>query len=304
MPGAPETTGNHPKSLWPGVKVWFGVGYGQEPEEYRQLFDVMTSTQAWEEDVEQHGYGLAQVKRENTPTTFVGRAQGPVSRYTHVAYSLGFIVTYEELKDNLYEKVASARARSLGFSMRQTKETIAATVYNLAFDTSYTGGDGKALCVTDHPSAAGSQSNALNPAADISEAVLEDLNIQLMKATDYNGLQIMLKARTLIIPVDLYYEANRIMKSVLTPGTANNAINVLKATNAFPEGIKVNHYLTDTDAFFIRTNCPEGMKCYQRDKFDLKRDNDFDTDNAKAKSYDRYSFGWSDFRQLYGSEGV
>ena len=297
-------TGNHPKALWPGVKAWFGVGYGEHSEEYRDLFNVESSGQNYEEDVQLSGFGLMPVKREGSSTTYTGQVQGYLSRYTHVAYSMGFIVTYEELKDNLYAKVAGSRAKALGFSKRQTKENVAANVYNRAFSSSYTGGDGKELCATDHPSAAGSQQNELTTAADISEVALEDLLILIMGATDEKGLKIALMGQRLIVPRQLWFEANRILKSTLQNDSANNAANVLKMTGALPGGIKVNHYLTDADAFFIRTNAPDAMKMYQRDSYDLKRDNDFDTDNAKAKTYMRFSVGWSDWRGVFASPGA
>lgn len=296
-------TGNHPKSLWPGVKAWFGVGYGEHSEEFRDLFDVQTSDKHYEEDVQMKGFGLMPVKNEGSPTSYSGQNQGYVSRYTHVAYSMGFIVTYEELKDNLYEKVAGSRAKALGFSKRQTKETVAANIYNNAF-TSGTGGDGSYLCVTTHTSAAGSQSNTLATAADISEVSIEDLLIMIMGATDDAGLKIAIMGQSLIVPRQLWFEANRILKSTLQNDSANNAINALKSTGALPGGIKINHYLTDADAFFIRSNCPDAMKMYQRDSWDLKKDNDFDTQNAKAATYDRYSVGWSDWRGVYASPGA
>jgi len=295
-------TGSHPKALWPGVKAWFGVGYGEHPEEFRDLFEMDTSSQHWEEDVQMKGFGLMNVKNEGSPTTYVGQTQGWISRYTHIAYSLGFIVTYEELKDNLYEKVAGSRAKALGFSKRQTKETVAANVYNRAFNTSYTGGDGSILCVSTHSTETGSQTNVITQ--DISEVALEDACILIMGMTDDKGNKIALMAQSLIVPRQLWFEANRILKSTLQNDSANNAINALKMTNAIPGGIKVNHYFTDSDAWFIRTNCPDSMKMYQRDSFDLKRDNDFDTDNAKAKTYDRYSVGWSDWRGVVGSAGI
>ena len=298
------TTGNHPKAMWPGIKAWFGVGYGELAEEYRDLFSVETSNQHYEEDVQMSGFGLIPVKNEGNATTYTGQVQGYVSRYTHVAYSMGFIVTYEEIKDNLYEKVAGSRSKALGFSKRQTKENVAANVYNRAFDSTYVGGDAVELCSTAHPSAVGSQSNELATAADISETSLEDLCIQIMGATDYKGLKIALMAQGLLVPRQLWFEANRVLKSTLTNDTAINAINVLKSTNAIPGGIKVNHYFSDSDAYFIRTNAPDGMKMYQRDAYDLQQDNDFDTDNAKAKTYDRYSVGWSDWRGVFGTPGA
>ena len=297
-------TGSHPKALWPGVKGWYGVGYGEHPLECLDLFDSYTSDQNYEEDVQMIGMGLAPVKAEGQSVTYDTMSQGYVSRYVHIAYSLGFIVTYEELMDNLYEKVAGSRAKALGFSMRQTKETVGANIYNRAFDSNYTGGDGTELCATDHSTTSGDQSNELAVAADMSESSIEDLCIQIMNATDDKGLKISLMPKTLHIPPALAFEAERILNSVLQNDTANNAINAIRSLSAIPGGAKVNHYFTDTDAWFIRTNCPDGMKMYQRDSYDLKEDNDFDTDNLKAKSYDRYSFKWTDWRGVYGSPGA
>ncbi|MBW2003087.1 MAG: hypothetical protein JRI72_00520 [Deltaproteobacteria bacterium] len=291
------------KAMWPGVKAWFGVGYGEHPEEYKDLFETFSSEQAWEEDVQLKGFGLMPIKEQGKPTTYTGQVQGYVSRYVHVAYSLGFIVTFEERLNNLYKKVASSRAKALGFSKRQTKENVAANVYNRAHTAGYTGGDGKTLCATDHPSAIGDQSNKLDPAADISEAALEDMWIMIAGMTDDAGLKIGLMPRSVHVHRSDWFEANRILKSTLQNDTANNATNVLRSTNAFPDGIKLNHYFSDSDAFFIRTNCPDSMKHYQRYSFDLKQDNDHDTQNLKAFTYDYYSFGWSDYRGVVSNGG-
>lgn len=298
---APIGTGNHPKAKWPGVKAFFGVGYGEHPEEYMDLFDTVTSTQAWEEDVAMSGFPLAPIKREGKSTSYAGHSQEYVSRYTHVAYSLGFIVTFEEMLNNLYAKVANSRAKSLGFSMRQTKENVGANVYNRATNGSYLGGDGVVLLSASHPSKNGLWSNILSPAADISEQALEDMIIQIMGAKDSEGLLIGLRAMSLHIPRQLWFEANRILKSTLQVKTADNTPNIIKDTGEFPGGIKMNHYFINSDQYSVRTNCPDGMKHYQRHKIDLEQDNDFDTKNAKASSYDYYSFGWSDPRALYGS---
>jgi hypothetical protein len=304
MPGGAITTGNHPKAHWPGVKVWYGLGYGEHAEEWSQLFESANSSQAWEEDVLSSGFPLAPKKNEGQGREYASNSQVYVSRYTHVAYSLGFIVTFEEIINNLYPKLSKGRAKALGFSMRQTKENVGANVYNRATNASYTGGDGQVLLSASHPSEVGSQSNILAPAADISEAALEDLLIQIAGAQDHKGLRIGLMGYCLVIPRQLWFEANRILKSTLQVKTGDNTVNVMNMTNEFPDGIKKNHYLTDADQFFIRTNCPDGMKHYQRYKIDIERDNDFDTKNAKAGSYDYYSFGWSDWRGLYGSPGA
>ena len=298
------TTGNHPKALWPGIKAWFGRFYDEHQVEYTDLFDMESSSQNYEEDVEVTGFGLAPVKGESGSVTYESETQGYTKRYVHVAYALGFIVTEEELDDNLYEKVSKTRGQALAWSMRQTKETIAANVYNRAFSSSYLGGDGKALLTTDHPGIAGTWQNELTTAADLSETSLEDLLILVMTATNSKGLKISLMPQSLVVPPALWWEANRILKSTLQNDTANNALNVLKSTNALPKGIKMNHYLTDTDAFFVRTNAPRGMIGYDRKIKDLEQDNDFDTGNAKTKKYERYSFGWTDPRGVYGSPGA
>ncbi len=298
------TTGNHPKALWPGIKAWFGREYNKHKDEFPQLFEMDTSSRAYEEDVLVTGFGLAPVKAEGASISYDSETQGYVSRYTHVAYALGYICTYEELKDNLYEVVSKRRAGALAFSGRQTKENVHANVYNRAFTGAFSGGDGKELLATDHPSLAGTWANELSTAADISEASLEDLIILMMGATNERGLKINLMPETLLVPRQLWFEANRILKSTLQNDTANNAQNVLKATNALPGGIKVNHYFTDADAWFMRSNCPRGMIRYQREAYSFEQDNDFNTKNALSAFYERYSAGWTDPRGLYGSPGA
>lgn len=268
------------------------------------MFDTDSSHQAFEEDVQVTGFGLAPVKEQGKSITYDSETQGYVSRYTHVTYALGYIVTWEELNDNLYEVVSKRRAQALAFSMRQTKENVAANVYNRAFSTSYTGGDGAALCSLLHPTLAGYQTNKPANAVDISETAIEDMIILIGQATNDRGMKISLMPMSLIVPWNLWFESNRILKSVLQNDTANNAVNVLKATNALPGGIVQNHYLTDSDAWFIKTNAPRGLLNYERNKIAFDQDNDFDTKNAKAASIERYSFGWTDWRALYGSAGA
>jgi len=196
------------------------------------------------------------------------------------------------------------RTGSLAFSMRQTKENVVANLYNRAFNSSYTGADGVSLLSTAHPTLSGNQANKLTTDADISEAALEDMVVLIGQAVNSRGLRISLQAQSLHIPVQLQFEAARILKSVQQNDTANNAINALKAMGAYPNGVKVNHYFSDADAWFIRTNAPEGLKLFQRTEAEFKQDGDFDTDNLKYKAYERYSTGWSDFRSLYGSQGA
>lgn len=297
-------TSNHPKALWPGVKAWFGRMYDEHVEEYSKIFDRDSSTRAYEERVELTGFGLAPIKTQGGSISYDSETQGITSRLTNVTYALGYVVTMEELQDNLYEMVSKRRSKALAFSMRQTKETVAANILNRGFNSDYTGGDGKELLATDHPTLDGTQSNELTVAADLSEAALEDLLVQIMQAKNSRGLRIALKGDKLIVPPALFYEANRILKSALQNDTANNAINALKATNALPGGIVLNHYLTDTDAWFIKTNCPEGLIYQERMAMEFEQDNDFDTKNAKAAAVERYTFGWCDFRSIFGSPGA
>ncbi len=297
------TTGSHPKALWPGVYAWFGAKYDEHPQQYTKLFDIKSSNKNYEELVEQTGFGLAPVKAEGSSTAYDSHAQGVTSRGTNKAYSLGYIVTREEKADNLYTEVSMQRAASLAFSMAQTRENVGANVYNRAFNSSYTGGDGKELCATDHGSLSGNQSNELATAADLSEASLEDLTIQIMDAVNSRGLKISLQPKSLIVPTALIYDAQRILESTLRVDSANNDINALRSMSVIPEVI-VNNYLTDNDAWFIRTNAPSGLCWFDREPVQFTKDEDFDTDNAKAKAYMRFVPFWGDWRGLYGTPGA
>lgn len=293
------STGNVPKLLWPGLNAVWGRDYTEYPKEYTDLFDIESSDKNYEEEVEVTGFGLVPEKAQGTAITYDSESQQTVTRYTHVSYGMGFIITREEIDDDLYEKRGVTRTQALAFSFRQTKENVAANVYNRAQTSGYTGGDGIVLSSVSHPTISGNQSNRLTTAADLSEASLEDLCVQIMNAQNSRGLRIALQPKSLIIPPALTFEAARILKSVGQSGTANNDINALRSMGMFPEGVKVNHYLTDTDAFFVRTNAPQGMKLIERIKAEFKQDGDFDTDNLKYKGYERYSAGWTDFRGLY-----
>jgi hypothetical protein len=297
------TTGSHPKALWPGVYAWFGAKYDEHPQQYTKLFDIKSSNKNYEELVEQTGFGLAPVKAEGSSTAYDSHAQGVTSRGTNKAYSLGYIVTREEKADNLYTEVSMQRAASLAFSMAQTRENVGANVYNRAFNSSYTGGDGKELCATDHGSLSGNQSNELATAADLSEASLEDLTINIMDAVNSKGLKISLQPKSLIVPTALIYDAQRILESTLRVDSANNDINALRSMSVIPE-VVVNNYLTDSDAWFIRTNAPSGLCWFDREPVQFTKDEDFDTDNAKAKAYMRFVPFWGDWRGLYGSPGA
>ena len=250
------TSGSAPKALWEGIQAWWGRDYSEHGMECRELFDIDDSSKAYEEDVEITGFGLAAVKNEGTGVSYDTESQGTVTRFTHVAYGLGFQVTREEFSDNLYTEVGEKRTQALAFSMRTTKEIVSANVYNRAFNSAYVFGDGVELLSTAHPVAAGgTQSNKLAVDADLSEAMLEDLCILIDKAQNSRGLEIAIKANSLIIPTGNKFEAHRILESLGQSGTANNDANALKDMGLFPGGVHVNHYLTDQDATFIRTTC-------------------------------------------------
>jgi len=298
------TTGAHPKSLWPGVHDFWGQIFNEHPPEYPDLFDQLDSGMAYEEEVQVTGFGLAPVKPEGQTLQYDSEVQGPISRYTHIAYALGYTVTYEELRDNLYEKVSNRRAKANAFSMTQTIENVCAAVYNRAFNSAFTFADGQPLASVSHPfSTGGSFSNMLNPGGDLSEAALEDACIQIMGFSTDRGLLVNFMPYSLHTPRQEWFNANRILKSVLQSDSANNNINVLKATNAFPGGIKLNHYFTAPHAWFIRTNGMNGMQMFWRDRPSFEQDNDFDTKNAKAASYMRFSVGNTDPRALIASNG-
>jgi hypothetical protein len=299
------TSGSFAKALWPGVNAWYGKAYNEHAVEYTDLFDTYTSSKAYEEDVGITSFGLASVKPEGSAITYDSERQGFITRYSHLVYASGFIITQEMVEDDQYDVVAQRRAKGLAFSMRQTKETVAANVYNRAFTSGYTGGDGVVMCSGSHPNVSGGTwSNILSTAADLSEAALEQACIDIMKWTNDRGLKVNIMPQTLIVPADLVFEAERILQTPLRVGTADNDINALKSMGKLPGGFKVNHYLTDTNAWFIRTNAPDGMKYFERrgDSFDV--DNDFDTSNAKYKASGRYSFGWTDPRGVYGTPGA
>lgn len=298
------TTASHPKALWPGIKAWWGQVYDEHKEEYSQLFDSDTSSMNYEEDVQLTGFGLAPVKSEGSGVSYDSEIQGFTTRYTHIAYALGYIVTKEELDDNLYEQVSRRRSAALAMSFRQTKENVGANIYNRAFNATYLGGDGVSLASTAHPNTSGGTfANKPSVDADLSEASLEDALTAIMGFQNDRGLLINVMPRSLVVARQNWWNANRIMKSAYTPTTANNAVNVLVATNALPEGIVMNHYLTSPNAWFVRTNIQNGLKYYSRVGIQFDQDNDFDTMNAKAKGYERYSFGWTDPRAIYGVNG-
>ncbi len=300
------TTGSVAKALMPGVNKWFGMSYDEIPSEYTDIFKMEGSERNFEEDVNHYGLALASVKPEGQKFDYDDMAQGFLKRYVHVTYGLGFIVSREAVEDNLYLELAEKRAKALAFSMRQTKENVAANILNRAFNSSYVGADAVELCSTAHVRSrdAATFQNKLTTDADISEASLEQMAIDIMDMKNDAGLRISLMPRKLIVPTALVFEAERILKSTLQNDTANNALNALRSKGILPEGVAVNHYLTDNDAYFMLTNCPEGLKGFQRRALELKDDTDFDTENMKFKATERYCFGWTDPRGVYGTSGA
>ena len=288
--------------VWPGVAAFFGREYAKYPEYWKQCFEVDTSTKSYEEDVELTGFGLMPVKAEGESVSYDSETQGYVKRYTNVTYGMGYIVTQEALEDDQYTQVSKRRASALAFSATTTKETVHANILNRWFTAGYTGGDGVVGGSTAHPTVNGTQSNILATAADLSEASLEDLCVQIMNALNSRGLHFALTPKKLIVPPDLYFEARRIIESELQNDTANNAKNVVGGM--FKGGLVTWSFLTDTDAWFVQTDCPRGLMHMKRRAGVFEQDNDFDTSNAKAKWAERYSAGWTDWRGVYATPGA
>ncbi len=299
------TSGSFAKALWPGVNAWYGKAYNDYQTEWDKLgFEKNTSKKAYEEDVGLSSFGLAAQKAEGAPISYDSERQGFTTRYQHVVYALGFIVTREAFEDDQYDVIGSRKAKALARSMRHTKEIVAANIFNRAFNSSYVGGDSKEMCATDHPNVAGGTfANELTTAADMSEAALEQAVIDIAGFRDDRGLLIAAKPKKLIIPYQLQFEAHRILKSVGRTGTDLNDPNAIKDMGLFGD-ITVNHFLTDSDAWFIITDVNDGLKYFERRGDQFEMDNDFDTENAKFKATARYSFGWSDPRGVFGSPGA
>jgi hypothetical protein len=296
------STGNIAKLLKPGLNVIWGT-YKDHPFEYRDLFDVQTSDKQYEEDQLIPGLGLLSVKTEGNPTIYQNTSQGLTTRSTHVAYSSGFMITFEAIRDNQYKSKALKGAKMLMKAARVTKETVSANLYNRAHNASYTGSDTKVMCATDHPTSNGSQSNRLTTAADFSEASLEDVCVQIANAKDDVGLPAAIQPKSLHIPTALMFEAARVLKSLGQNDTANNATNALRSMGLFQDGAKVSHYFDDDDAFFVRTDVDQGTVFYQREEAIFDEDNDFDTKNLKYSVYERYIPNWTDFRGVYSNGG-
>ena len=293
------------KELEPGLNALFGLEYSNYENEHAEIFSVESSDRAFEEEVMLSGFGEAAVKGEGASITYDDAQEVYTSRYSHETIALAFALTEEAIEDNLYDKLASRYTKALARSMAVTKQIKAASVLNNAFSSSFPGGDGKELCATDHPTLSGADlRNELSVAADLSETSLEQALIDIAAFTDERGLKIAVRGMKLIIPKELQFTADRIMKSTLRVGTADNDINAIKNMGMVPQGYSVNHYLTDPDAFFIKTDAPNGLKMFQRVAIKTGMEGDFETGNVRYKARERYSFGWSDPRGIFGSPGA
>ena len=292
------------KELEPGLNALFGLEYKRYENQHAEIFDTETSDRAFEEEVMLSGFGNAQVKPEGSGVTFDSAQETFTARYTHETIALAFSITEEAIEDNLYDRLASRYTKALARSMANTKQVKAANVLNNAFDSAFAGGDGKELCATNHPTIAGTVSNELATSADLNETSLEQSLIDIAAFTDERGLKIAARGLKLIIPSELQFTAERLMKSAQRVGTADNDINAINSMGMIPQGYVVNNFLTDTDAFFIKTDVPNGMKMFVRSPIKTAMEGDFDTGNVRYKARERYSFGFSDFRGIFGSPGA
>ena len=292
------------KELEPGLNALFGLEYKRYENEHEQIFDKETSDRAFEEEVMLSGFGNAAVKAEGSGVSYDQAQETFTARYTHNTIALAFAITEEAIEDNLYDRIASRYTKALARSMANTKQVYAANVLNNAFNASYLGGDGVALCSTSHPTLAGTFSNTLATAADLNETSLEQALIDIAAFTDERGLKIAAQGLKLIIPSALQFTADRLMKSAGRVGTSDNDINAIKDMGMVPQGYTVNHFLTDSDAFFIKTDAPNGLKYFERAPIKTSMEGDFETGNVRYKARERYSFGWSDPRGIYGSPGA
>ena len=292
------------KELEPGLNALFGLEYNQYENQHLEIFDVENSDRAFEEEVMLSGFANAAVKSEGAAVTFDTAQEAFTSRYTHETVALAFAITEEAIEDNLYDKISTRYTKALARSMANTKQIKAANVLNNGFSSSFPGGDGKELFATDHPSQSGDQKNELSTSADLSETSIEQALIDIAAFTDERGLKIAARGLKLIIPSELQFTAERIMKSANRVGTADNDINALASKGMIPQGYVVNNFLTDTDAFFIKTDVPNGLKMFERAPIKTAMEGDFDTGNVRYKARERYSFGFSDWRGMFGSPGA
>jgi hypothetical protein len=292
------------KELEPGLNALFGLEYKNYENQHAEIFDKESSDRAFEEEVMLSGFGNAAVKQEGSAVGYDDAQETFTSRYTHETVALAFSITEEAIEDNLYDSIGSRYTKALARSMATTKQVKGANVLNNGFSSSFPGGDGKELFATDHPTLSGTVSNELSTSADLNETSLEQALIDIAAFTDERGLKIAARGVKMIIPSALQFTAERLMKSTQRVGTADNDINAIGSMGMIPQGYVVNNYLTDTDAFFIKTDVPNGMKYFERAALKTAMEGDFDTGNMRYKARERYSFGFSDFRGIYGSPGA
>ena len=293
------------KELVPGLHALFGLEYERYNNEHEDIFDTESSERAFEEEVMLSGFGEAPTKGEGAAVVYDTAQESWTSRFTHETVALAFALTEEAIEDNLYDTLSSRYTRALARSMQTTKQVKAANVLNNAFSSSYVGGDGKELCATDHPTVANVDlRNELSTAADLNETSLEQALIDIADFKDERNLKVNAQARKLIIPPALQFVADRLMETPGRVGTSDNDINAIRNMGMISEGYVVNHYLTDTDAFFIKTDVPNGLKHFVRTPVSTSMEGDFETGNVRYKARERYSFGWSDWRGIFGSPGA
>jgi hypothetical protein len=291
------------KELEPGLNALFGLEYKNYENQHAEIYDTENSDRAFEEEVMLSGFDKAAVKSEGAAVVYDSAQETYTARYQHETIALAFSITEEAVEDNLYDKISTRYTKALARSMAQTKQLKAAAILDGAFTTS-TGGDGVALCATNHPTIAGTFANELATAADLSETSLEQSLIDIAKMTDERGLKIAAKGMKLIIHPAQQFAAERIMKSANRVGTADNDLNAMKSMGMIPQGFVVNNFLADSESFFIKTDVPNGMKHMVRAPIKTAMEGDFETGNVRYKARERYSFGFSDPRGIFGSPGV
>ena len=293
------------KELVPGLHALFGLEYERYNNEHEDIFDTETSERAFEEEVMLSGFGEAPVKGEGAAVIYDTAQESFTSRYTHETVALAFALTEEAIEDNLYDTLSSRYTRALARSMQTTKQVKAANVLNNAFNSSFPGGDGKELCATDPPTVGNVDlKNELTTAADLNETSLEQALIDIADFKDERNLKVNAQATKLIIPPALQFVADRLMETPGRVSTSDNDINAIRNMGMIPQGYVVNHYLTDTDAFFIKTDVPNGLKHFVRTPVSTSMEGDFETGNVRYKARERYSFGFSDWRGIFGSPGA
>ena len=292
------------KELEPGLNALFGLEYDRYENEHSEVFDEESSDRAFEEEVMLAGFSTAPTKSEGGTVSFDDAQETFTARYTHETIALAFSITEEAIEDNLYDRLASRYTKALARSMAQTKQIKAAAILNNAFSSSNAIGDGVALASASHPTINGNQSNILSTASDLNETSLEQALIDIAGFKDERGLKIAVRGTKLIIPKELQFIAERVLNSNLRPGTADNDANAMKNMGMLPEGAVVNHFLTDTDAFFIKTDAPNGFKFFNRSPIKTAMEGDFDTGNMRFKARERYSFGVSDWRCVFATPGA